>query len=81
MGGQILPPSETPHGASLQWIFQLGDPLTGGPLFEVEMPNGFTYHLQETAFFSWFYNQVPSLGINGWYSSNGSFTRPADLCR
>ena len=31
------------------------------------MANGVTYHLQETAFFSWFYNQVPSLGINGWY--------------
>lgn len=60
---------------------EVGDPLAGSPLFEVEMPNGLTYHLQETAFFSWFYNQVPSLGINGWYSSNGSFTRPADLCR
>jgi hypothetical protein len=60
---------------------EAGDPLTGSAAFEVEMPNGFTYHLQETAFFSWFYNQVPSLGINGWYSSNGSFTRPADLCR
>lgn len=60
---------------------EVGDPLAGSPPFEVEMPNGFTYHLQETAFFSWFYDQVPSLGINGWYSSNGSFTRPADLCR
>ncbi|HEY4564087.1 MAG TPA: hypothetical protein VIJ36_13980, partial [Thermoanaerobaculia bacterium] len=60
---------------------EVGDPLAGSPLFEVEMPNGFTYHLPETAFFSWFYNQVPSLGINGWYSSGGSFTEPADLCR
>ena len=60
---------------------EVGDPLAGGHLFEVEMPNGFTYHLQETAFFSWFYNQTPSLGINGWYSSNGSFNRPAGLCR
>lgn len=60
---------------------EVGDPLAGSAPFEVAMPNGFTYHLQETAFFSWFYNQAPSLGINGWYSSNGSFTRPADLCR
>jgi hypothetical protein len=60
---------------------EVGDPLTGSPLFEVDMPNGFTYHLQETAFFSWFYNQVPSLGVNGSYSSGGSFTAPADLCR
>jgi hypothetical protein len=60
---------------------EVGDPLAGSAPFEVAMPNGFTYHLQETAFFSWFYNQAPSLGINGWYSSNGSFTKPADLCR
>ncbi|HVG47336.1 MAG TPA: hypothetical protein VM899_04265, partial [Rubellimicrobium sp.] len=59
---------------------EVADPLTGSPLFEVGMPNGFTYHLQETAFFSWFYNQVPSLGINGSYSSGGSLTRPAELC-
>jgi hypothetical protein len=59
---------------------EVADPLTGSPLFEVEMPNGFTYHLQETAFFSWFYNQKPSLGINGSYSSGGSFTAPAELC-
>jgi hypothetical protein len=59
---------------------EVADPLTGHQ-FEVKMPNGFTYHLQETAFFSWFYNQVPSLGINGWYSSGGTFTAPADLCQ
>jgi len=60
---------------------EVGDPLTGSPLFEIDMPNGFTYHTQETAFFSWFYNQVPSLGVNGLYSSGGSFTAPAALCR
>jgi hypothetical protein len=60
---------------------EVGDPLTGSPLFEIDMPNGFTYHTQETAFFSWFYNQVPSLGVNGLYSSGGSFTAPADLCQ
>jgi len=60
---------------------EVGDPLSFSPPFEVDMPNGFTYHLQETAFFSWFYNQVPSLGINGSYSSGGSFTAPADLCQ
>jgi hypothetical protein len=59
---------------------EVADPLTGSPLFEVAMPNGFAYHLQEAAFFSWFYNQVPSLGINGWYSSGGSLTAPAALC-
>jgi hypothetical protein len=60
---------------------EVGDPLTGSAPFEVDMPNGFTYHLQETAFFSWFYNQRPSLGVNGSYSSGGSLTAPADLCQ
>ena len=60
---------------------EVADPFTGSPLFEIEMPNGFTYHTQETAFFSWFYNQAPSLGINGSYSSGGTFTKPAELCR
>jgi len=59
---------------------EVADPLTGSPLFETAMPNGFTYHTQETAFFSWFYNQAPSLGSNGSYSSGGSFTAPAELC-
>ena len=30
------------------------------------MPNGFTYSLQELAFFSWFYG-APTLGLNGWF--------------
>lgn len=63
-----------------QGNLEVGDPLTGSPSFEIEMPNGFTYHPQETAFFSWFYNQVSSLGINGSYSSGGTFTSPAELC-
>jgi hypothetical protein len=57
-----------------------GDPLTGR-LHQVEMPNGFAYHPQELAFFSWFFNQVPSLGINGWYSNYGRFLEPAELCQ
>jgi hypothetical protein len=40
------------------------------------MPNGFTYHLQELAFFSWFYG-APSIGIHGWYSNNDTFTGDA----
>jgi hypothetical protein len=59
---------------------EVGDPLSGS-LHAVTMPNGFTYHPQELAFFSWFYNQVPSLGVNGWYSSGGTFRRPAALCQ
>ncbi len=59
---------------------EVADPLTGS-LFQIDMPNGFTYHPQETAFFSWFYGQVPSLGVNGVYSSGGTLTAPADLCQ
>jgi hypothetical protein len=59
---------------------EVGDPLSGR-VHTVTMPNHFTYHPQELAFFSWFYNQVPSLGLKGWYSSGGTFRSPAPLCR
>jgi hypothetical protein len=59
---------------------EVGDPLTGKSL-QVTMPNGVTYHPQELAFFSWFFNQVPSLGFDGWYSSLGTFRTPASLCK
>jgi hypothetical protein len=36
----------------------------------------FTYHLQELTFFSWFYG-APSVGVNGWFSDNGTFTTDA----
>lgn len=55
---------------------EVGDPLTGTTLPPVTMPNGFTYHLQELAFFSWFFG-APSIGIHGWYSDNGTFTTDA----
>jgi hypothetical protein len=59
---------------------EVGDPLTGR-LHTVVMPNGVTYHPQELAFFSWFFNQVPSLGFGGEYSSGGTFVAPAALCK
>jgi hypothetical protein len=39
-----------------------------------------TYHLQELAFFSWFYHSKPSLGANRWFSSNGTFRTSAAPC-
>jgi hypothetical protein len=59
---------------------EVGDPLNGTLWPPVEMANGFTYHLQETAFFSWFFHQVPSIGLGGWYSSFGTFLTPAEPC-
>ena len=57
---------------------EVGDPLSGTTI--TDTINGKTYHLQELAFFSWFYHQKPSIGANGWYSSGGSFTVPAKKC-
>ena len=59
---------------------ETGDPLTGTAMTPVTMKNGFTYQLQELTFFSWFFGGQ-SLGVNGWYSSNGTFTTDAGpLC-
>ena len=57
---------------------EVGDPLSG-TTFTVPL-SGFTYHPQELAFFSWFYHQKPSLGVNGWYSDRGTFKAFAKPC-
>jgi hypothetical protein len=57
---------------------EVGDPLSG-TTFKDSL-NGFTYHPQELAFFSWFYHQKPSLGVNGWYSDQGTFKTFAANC-
>ena len=62
--------------AGCQNNLEVGDPLTGFEAPRVVMPNGFTYHLQELAFFSWFFGN-PSLGIHGWDSDNGTFLTDA----
>ena len=60
-----------------QGNLEVGDPLSGTlapPIFNPE--NGFTYHMQELAFFSWFYG-APSVGIHGWFSNSDTFTHDA----
>jgi hypothetical protein len=59
---------------------EVGDPLTGTFLPAILMPNGVSYQPQETALLSWFFDQVPSLGLDGWYSSGGTFRSPAAPC-
>jgi hypothetical protein len=59
-----------------QGNLEVGDPLTGTALPPVTMPNGYSYHLQELAFFSWFYG-APSIAVNGWFSDNNTFTTDA----
>ena len=55
---------------------EVGDPLSGTLFPPVTMPDGFTYDLQELAFFSWFYG-APSIGAGGLFSDNGTFTANA----
>ena len=59
-----------------QGNLEVGDPLTGANIPPVVGPNGFTYNLQELAFFSWFYG-APSIAVNGWFSDNNTFTTDA----
>src|SRR5215469_470077 len=59
-----------------QGNLEVGDPLSGTLAPPIVMPNGFTYHMQELAFFSWFYG-APSLGVNGWFSDDGTFLQDA----
>ena len=68
-GGQVKFPN-------CQNNFEVGDPLTGTFFPSITM-NSFTYHPQELVFSSWFFRQSPSLGVNGWYSDNGTFTSGA----
>ena len=59
-----------------QGNLEVGDPLTGTNVPTVTMPNGYTYHLQELVFFSWFYG-APSFAVNDWFSDNNTFTSDA----
>jgi len=59
-----------------QGNLEVGDPLTGTNIPPVTMPNGFTYNLQELAFFSWFFG-APTIGVDGWFSDNGTFLTDA----
>ena len=73
---EVPPWGHTGQVGSCQENLEVGDPLTGTTVAPVLMPNGFTYNLQEMAFFSWFFGG-PSIGVNGWYSNNGTFTTDA----
>jgi hypothetical protein len=61
--------------------YEVGDPLSGATPATGEVAkalNGFTYHLQDLAFFSWFYRGTASnglyLGTGKKYSFNGTLT-------
>jgi hypothetical protein len=75
-------PNATPAWGNIEYMqgcesyLEVGDPLGGIGFPAVTMRNGFTYHLQELAFFSWFFGGH-SLGVNGWYSNNDTFVTDA----
>jgi hypothetical protein len=66
---------------SCQTNLEVGDPLSGNEAPRIFMPNGFTYHLQELAFFSWFFGEIngarSSLGVHRWFSDNATFLTDA----
>jgi hypothetical protein len=64
--------------AGCQTNLEVGDPLSGTNV--AVATSGHTYHPQELAFFSWFYHSSPSLGVNGRFSNNGTFTSSAPSC-
>jgi hypothetical protein len=56
---------------------------TGDPLELVNFPvplDGFTYHLQDAAFFSYFARQSPSIGYQGRYTFLGTFPSYSTPC-
>jgi|HubBroStandDraft_6_1064221.scaffolds.fasta_scaffold04198_6 hypothetical protein len=57
---------------------EVGDPLSGTDFPNVTL-SGFTYHLQELAFYSWFYGP-PSIGAGGKFSDHGTFTTAQGPC-
>ncbi len=77
LGDNLTAPwGHTGQVSGCQANLEVGDPLSGTDIPAITMPNGFTYHLQELAFFSWFFG-APSVGINGWFSDNGTFLTDA----
>jgi hypothetical protein len=64
-----------------QGNFEVGDPLTGTNMPVINL-SGHAYHVQELAFFSWFFNakSTPSLGAGGKFSGNGTFGGPSKVC-
>ena len=57
-------------------FLEVGDPLVG-VVFTV---TGFTQHMQDEAFFSWFARQKPSIGISGRYTYLGTFKGLSKVC-
>ena len=66
-------------GCQSNW--ENGDPLSGTFMPTINI-SGMGYHVQELAFFNWFFAKkgAGSVGTGGKFSSNGTFTGPAKAC-
>jgi hypothetical protein len=66
-------------GCQSNW--ENGDPLSGTFMPTISI-SGMGYHVQELAFFNWFFAKkgAGSVGTGGKFSSNGKFTGPAKAC-
>lgn len=58
---------------------EVGDPLSDKPTQPVAVGK-VTYHVQDLAFVSWFYDQSPSIGLAAGYSLYGGLKQPAATC-
>jgi hypothetical protein len=79
-GGNPTPPWENiGQVTGCQSNLDVGDPLSG----TVEIPSSTktVCHVQDLAFKSWFYHDVVSTGVNGWYSLYGNFRAFAASCQ
>lgn len=65
--------------AACQGNLEVGDPLTGTALKTIPFFGSLNYHVQELAYFSWFFG-APSLGSGGLYSDNGTLKSPQGPC-
>lgn len=82
LGNNATPPwGHIGQVSKCQGNFEVGDPLTGTNMPVISL-SGFDYHVQELAFFSWYFNGrlVPSLGAGGKFSGNGTFKGPSKDC-
>src|ERR1700683_1056350 len=75
----LTPPWKNVPLNMCQANLEVSDPLTGTNRPDVKMPNGYTYHLQEIAFYSWFYGP-PSIGAGKKFSDNGTYKSAAGKC-
>jgi hypothetical protein len=64
-----------------QGNLEVGDPLTGTLMPAITL-GGHAYHMQELAFFSWFFSgqHGASLGAGGAYSAHATFKGPSKAC-